>query len=305
MSKVAAEPAQFKANPAKFIEKAIKDYIATSPNNRFLAFPEDQIWDEPLVGFASGDDPIFLEYKKIIGDFHVTPREALQMYADPTGCFDKRNLADVSVISFVLPATEKTRVSNRSENSVCSIPWNHTRFQGQETVARLSRHLVALLEDMGYLAVAPEFAKWWEVLNTPTGMASKWSQRHIAYAAGLGTFSLSDGFITPKGIAIRAGSVVCNLALPATPRPYANHYANCLFYAYGKCKKCIERCPAHAISEKGHDKVKCGAYLNQMREIAKQQGKTEGYIGRAYLGCGFCQTGVPCENKIPQPKKTS
>jgi len=94
--------------------------------------------------------------------------------------------------------------------------------------------------------------------------------------------------------------VVCNLALPPTPRPYANHYANCLFLSRGICKKCVARCPAGAISEKGHDKVKCGAYLNEMREIAKRQGRTEGYIGKAYLGCGFCQTGVSCEYHIPE-----
>jgi epoxyqueuosine reductase len=290
---------QLEKNPAAFLKKTIRDYIATSTNNRFLAFPEDQIWDEPLIGFASGDDPIFQEYKTIIGDFHVAPREALEMYADSSGCYDKAHLKNVSVVSFVLPAAAKTRVSNRQESAVCSLRWNHTRFQGQETVARLSRYLVALLESAGYIAVAPELAKWFEAVRQPTGLSSKWSQRHVAYAAGLGTFGLSDGFITPKGIAIRAGSVVCNLALPPSPRNYANHYANCLFYSLGNCKKCAERCPAHAISEKGHDKAKCSAYLQEMREIAKKMGKTEGYIGKAYLGCGFCQTGVPCEDKIP------
>ncbi len=294
-----AQRKQFEKNPAKFLEKAAKDYIAKSPNNRFIAFPDEPIWDEPLVGFASGDDPIFQEYKTIIGDFHVTPREALEMYADTAGCFDKNMLKKVSVMSLILPATDKTRTSNRSENAVCSVRWNHTRFLGQETLARLQRYLVTVIESAGYLAVAPELAKWFEAVRQPGGLASRWSQRHIAYAAGLGTFGLSDGFITPKGIAIRAGSVVCNLDLPPTPRIYANHYANCLFHSRGNCKKCAQRCPAQAISEKGHDKNKCAAYLNEMREIAKKLGKTEGYIGKAYLGCGFCQTGVPCESQIP------
>jgi len=38
------------------------------------------------------------------------------------------------------------------------------------------------------------------------GPASSWSERHAAYAAGLGTFSLNDALITPKGIAHRLGS---------------------------------------------------------------------------------------------------
>jgi len=58
------------------------------------------------------------------------------------------------------------------------------------------------------------------LVNLSDGLASNWSQRHIAYAAGLGTFSLSDGFITPKGIAMRCGSVVCDAALSPTLQVY-------------------------------------------------------------------------------------
>jgi epoxyqueuosine reductase len=295
----AAQKKKFEADPGKYISAFIKDYIASSVNNRFLDFPDDPIWDEPLIGIAAGSDPLFQDYKKIIGEHHLTPREIIDWYIDSTAHGDKSKVAAVSVISFVLPATLKTRESNRKENEICSVRWNRTRFEGQETIARLSRRLVALIEDMGHIAVAPELSRVWEVVNTPRGLSSKWSQRHVAYAAGLGTFSLSDGFITPRGIAIRAGSVVCDLDLPVTPRKYTYHYANCLFLTRGTCKKCIARCPAGAISEKGHDKVKCGAHLNKMREIAISKGRIQDYIGKAYIGCGFCQTGVPCEDRIP------
>ncbi len=291
---------KFKAGPAFFIEKAIKEYTANSPNNRFAAFDGEPIWEEPLIGFADGDDSLFKEYKTVIGDFHITPREALGMYIESSG-IGKKDLSRVSVISWILPSTEKTRTSLRKETTICSLRWNHARWEGQDFNFRLARFVVALLESLGFLAVAPELSKWWEVVRQPNGPSSKWSQRHIAYAAGLGTFSLNDGFITSKGISIRAGSVVCNLALPASPRPYANHLANCLFYSQGNCGKCIPRCPAQAISEKGHDKIKCQAYLNGMREVMAKEGKLEGYLGRTYIGCGFCQVGVPCENRIPLP----
>jgi epoxyqueuosine reductase len=290
---------EFTAHPSQYIEKTIRDYLAESPNNHFTHFPEEIIWEEPVIGYADGDDPLFGEYKKIIGDFHVTPREALNLYIDATARGDKDQLPHVSVISFALRATLPTRESNRRESVICSQRWNHTRFEGQETVARLTRHLVAFLEDLGYIAVAPEQAKWWEIKMRPEGLSSVWSQRHIAYAAGLGTFSLNDGFITPKGMAVRIGSVVCDLELPPSPRIYADHYANCLYHSRGTCMQCVKRCPAGAISARGHDKTKCGNYLNQMREIAQREGRLTGYIGKAYLGCGFCQTGVPCEDRIP------
>ena len=93
---------------------------------------------------------------------------------------------------------------------------------------------------------------------------------------------------------MRAGSVIAGIQIPATPRPYGDHHAYCLFFTTGKCKKCIDRCPAEAISESGHDKIKCRAYLNPgMHDYVKQHYHFDGY------GCGLCQTGVPCESKIP------
>jgi hypothetical protein len=283
-------------NHNQLIEKAIKEYVANSPNNLFPGLPGVKIWDDPVVGFADGDDPLIKEYKTLIGDFHVSPREVLERYIDFTGWGNKEDLKRVRVISWVLPAAEVTRSSNRKENTVHSPLWNTTRVLGHEFILRLSRHIAALIEDMGYIAVVPELCSWWHTVDTPKGLASNWSQRHYAYAAGLGTFSLSDGFITPKGIAIRVGTVVCDLPLEVSPRPYAGPYANCLFYNGGKCQKCAERCPAGAISENGHDKHKCWDYLDSMGKRVKQ-------LGRSYepkiMGCGLCQTNVPCENRIP------
>ena len=82
---------QMKKDPATLLEAEIKNYIANSPNNIMPDFPGEHMWDEPLVGFANGDDPLFTEYKKIIGDFHVTPREALEMNL-------KRKASDTTIL---------------------------------------------------------------------------------------------------------------------------------------------------------------------------------------------------------------
>ena len=204
---------------------------------------------------------------------------------------------NLSVISWILPVSQETRLSLRKETMVPSLRWNHTRWYGQDFNFKLQRYVVSLLEELGHEAIAPELAKFWETRELPDGMASNWSQRHTAYAAGLGTFSLSDGFITPKGIAMRCGSVVTDAVLTPTPRVYENHLSNCLFYRDGSCSRCIERCPVGAISEQGHDKKKCRQYLREQRAILKEMGR-EGYIGH-YDGCGLCQTKVPCETRIP------
>ncbi|MBM2824844.1 MAG: 4Fe-4S ferredoxin-type protein [Dehalococcoidales bacterium] len=288
-----------RTDPAHFLNQTIKEYIATSPDNIMPGFAGEPIWDEPLVGFADGDDPIFQEYKEIIGQFHLTPREVMERHLGKIARGYARP-PHISVISIIVPSTRATRESMRKETQVCSLRWNHTRHYGQEVINRLSRYLVAVLESAGYHAIAPDLERFFEVKrDDPKKVASTWSQRHIAYAAGLGTFSLNDALITPRGIAIRAGSIVCNLAVKPTPRLYQNHLENCLFYRDGKCGKCIQRCPAGALSEKGHDKEKCRNYLNEgMQAAARELGRNETFVG-GYMGCGFCQTRVPCEEGIP------
>ena len=288
----------FEADAAAFLEEAIKDYVATSPENRLQAFDGGRIFDEPLVGFADGDDAIFRDYKEIIADFHLTPREALAKHLESKGG-SHANLPVISVISYVLPITYETRLSLRRETMIPSLRWNHTRWHGQDFIYELSRYVVSLLESLGYQAVAPELADFYKYQKLPSGYVYNWSQRHIAYAAGLGTFSLNDGFITAKGIAMRCGSVVTDAGIKYTPRVHKDHLANCLFYSDGSCMRCAERCPAGAISELGHDKNKCREFLfTRQKEIVKELGREEGYIGR-YLGCGLCQTKVPCEFRIP------
>jgi len=56
---------------------------------------------------------------------------------------------------------------------------------------------------------------------------------------------------------MRAGSVVAKIEMEPTLRPYADHRAYCLFFAKGACGKCIDRCPARAITEASRDKEKC------------------------------------------------
>jgi len=284
---------RFQMEPAKFINEEIKSFARTSPANRMPFNKDSVIFDEPLVKFADGDDPIFAEYKTIIAPSHLTPREAL---AEADGKSPKNVPARLSVISWILPITAKTRKSNRGETLVPSRFWVHTRWYGEKFNETLRRHLVEILTEMGYLAEAPILQSYFKRATNEKGAYSNWSERHIAYAAGLGTFSLSDGFITERGIAHRCGSVVTDLVLPASPRTAENPYSNCLFYVNGECNACIERCPAGAITEKGHDKIKCGTY----------QHDTIGYLLKEYdvgvAGCGLCQTKVPCEFRNPTKK---
>jgi epoxyqueuosine reductase QueG len=160
---------------------------------------------------------------------------------------------------------------------------------------KLRRHLVAALETQGCTAVAPALSPHWEQKASEKYVfASTWSERHAAYASGLGTFGLCDGLITPLGKAVRVGSVIARMQIPPTVRPYKEHLAYCLFHSKGLCKKCVSRCPVGALSEAGHDKRKCRSHV---RPVTEEYVKT--HFGFDGYGCGLCQTGVPCESRIP------
>ncbi len=273
-----------------WIDKLIKDFIAGSPANNMQNQAGDPAWDDALVGFASGTDPIWQQYKEYVGPFHWTPWEVFNQHRP-----EKNVAADqLTVISWILPQREMVRKTNRRVKKYPSQEWARIRIFGEAFNVALRQHVVESLEKWGVASVAPMLVPNWTVVQSERfSWASSWSERHAAHAAGLGTFGLCDGLITPKGKAMRAGSVVAHISIDPTPRPYADHHAYCLFHAQGTCGKCIDRCPARAITEAGHDKEKCRLHLVRSREYVNKTYHFEGY------GCGLCQVGVPCEAGIP------
>jgi epoxyqueuosine reductase len=284
--------AEFQAKAAQMIEEEIKSFTAKSDLNLMPPEKNSPIFDSPLVRFADGDDPLFTQYKSIIGPGHLTPREALSKACN----IAPDALGPVSVISWILPITEETCKSERRETEIPSRLWSYTRWYGEIFNDALRHYLTGFLAGKGYLAAAPAIQSYFKRESNEKGFFSNWSERHVAYTAGQGTFSLSDGFITDRGIAHRCGSVVVNLKLPASPRTAVGPYDNCLFYADGSCNVCVARCPAGAITEKGHDKIKCQDYARDNLGHLKDE------YGVSIVGCGLCQAKVPCEFKNPTGK---
>lgn len=278
-------------NPGNWIETVIKDFINKSPENTMKNGENERAWADPLVGFSRGDDPLYQGFKEHVGAFHWTPLEIFsKTFPESPGTAE-----ELTVISYILPQTERTKADNRQETAYPSERWARTRIFGEEVNVKLRKQVVAALQEKGIKAVAPMISPLWTGKASDRYVfASTWSERHAAYASGLGTFGLCDGLITPRGKAMRCGSVVAQIRIPPTDRPYKDHRAYCLFFSKGTCGKCIQRCPAGALSREGHDKVKCRSYLHPVtQDYVKINYGFDGY------GCGLCQTGVPCESKIP------
>jgi len=312
---------------ALFIRGFIERFLATPDNNQLGTGTSGKAWDGCLVGFSNGADDLYAYLKRHVGDFHWTPAEAFALgtaaesgaapaessapAGAPTSVGDRVPGADqaaaaapvpgadLTVVSWALCAAEEIKIANRQATRFPSEPWARARIFGQRGNRALHRALVKALNEQGYAAVAPGLLSQAGERESPAyGRAHTWSERHVAYVSGLGTFGLSGGLITERGQAVRLGSIVVKAQIPPTPRPYTDPYAYCLFYSRGSCGVCARRCPVGSVSERGRDKTACARHLEPATaEYVKQEYGFDGY------GCGLCQTAVPCESKIPGAPK--
>lgn len=257
---------------AQSLEAALAAFIASDPGNAMPAHNGMRMYGAPLVGFAAAGDPYFASFKDpgIIGERFLIPEIWLP--------------GAHTVISYFLPFTEEVRKSNRLPG-LPSQEWASARIDGEAFNNAARKFLLAYLEERGHQAAAPALDSRFQAENR----ISNWSERHAAFAAGLGTFSLCRSLITKKGSAGRIGSVITTLPVPATERPYQSYYEYCPFLTKGKCGACIRRCPPKAISPAGKDNRLCGDYLdNAVRPLFAPR-----------YGCAKCNTAVPCEHRIP------
>ncbi len=276
------------------LTRLIQAQFAAAPGNDIT--PEDAIdpalagvrlYDPPLLGFGDAADGLFdrLRQAEAVGPWYLPPREWMPQAR--------------TVVSLFFPFSLAVRKSNRGDAAQPSALWLHGRIEGQSFIAALMRQLCGALEQKGITccipAQDPRFALSLDGKGLPGFPADKtpiftsnWSERHAAYVCGLGSFGLSGGIITEKGMAGRLASMLLDIAVPPDTRAYTDIYANCI-----RCGLCQKRCPVEAISpQMEKSNVRCKAWLLETKAR---------YAPR--LGCGKCQTAVPCEDKNPARKK--
>lgn len=263
-----------------------------SNNFAVINKPNDPMWEKPLIGVAAGNDSYYDFLKEHIGEFHWNPAE---VFAIKYGEFVSRDR--LRVISLIFPQTAETYELQTKERTFPCDNWLVSRGEWENLMKEFSTKLEKRFEEEGVRAVCidsiEEFSRQ---TSENLGIASNWSHRHTAFAAGMGTFGLSDGFITERGKAVRMTSVIVEADLDITPRGDRGTYDWCLYYKSGICGACIRRCPIKAISEKGHDKDACLKY----EDVACEKYWPEHIERGDYIfGCGLCTVKVPCGNKKP------
>ena len=227
-----------------------------------------------LVGYASADDPLWAELRRIADPNHALPADMLP--------------GARSAVAFFLPFERSVVKSNRGGRA----PSPEWALAYRETNALINRILQglppALLENFGVRASAAP-ATW---NFDPVTMSCTWSHKSACAIAGLGSFGLHHLLITDAGSAGRCGSLVVDAELEPTPRITKER---CVFFETGECSYCIDACPAGAIrptadAKLSLDKQSCWAHVQAVSDDDC---------------CGKCSTG-PCAfgSSVRRPRTT-
>jgi epoxyqueuosine reductase QueG len=288
-----------------WLEETFRSLLTASAENKLEDFPGVSIFDRPIMGIADGDDEIFGLFCRAVSPRHLRPRDLLEKHSARGA-----QLSSLRVVSWALPFSRGVRLSNRGRewpSELYSVARNNGAALLQEILLRLTR----IIKNKGFRAVAPTQDGQYDAFRDPDWtFSSTWSERHVAYAAGLGRFGLNGCLITPLGTSVRLVSIVTDLSLEVSADKRASYQALCLETRGADCGICIQRCPVQAIGGNGLDKSKCHERRQAVREnflkryrqkfrlrpspIVKGGKRENGFS----LGCALCISGVPCESTV-------
>ncbi|SHH88244.1 4Fe-4S binding domain-containing protein [Sporobacter termitidis DSM 10068] len=256
-------------------DQSPKNYIQAETNSD-AAYLGMRLFERPVTGVAAADDEAFeaLLAPAAIGPHFMRPEQWLP--------------GARSVISFFLPLSDRVKDANKRDKDIPALEWLYGRIEGQMFINEVSAAIRDEIIKAGHHAVSPSIDERFDFnVNIPgkalPAYTSNWSERHVAYVCGLGTFGLNTCIITELGTAGRFFSVVTDMDLEPTARNYTGLYDYCI-----RCGVCLKKCPAGAFSKDGKSNRDCSVFMRGTSLFFKPR-----------YGCGKCQVGVPCENTNP------
>jgi epoxyqueuosine reductase QueG len=237
----------------------LKAALAAAAAREVLAPGPVTSYRRPLLGYARADDLRFADLRQVAAPDHRLPGEILPGAS--------------SVVVVFVPFGAGLVRENAASGSVAR-SWLVAYVETNQLLARVAQALVQVLESRGHASVA--------ILPTHEfdagRLVSRWSHRHAAVIAGLGTLGLNRMLITAEGAAGRLVSVISTAELEAGAESAGG--------ACTGCRVCVRRCPVGALSEHGEfDRHRCYAHLLSVAGAHPELGLAD--------ACGKCLTG-PC-----------
>ena len=270
------------------IRQIITEELVSFIEHENAEAPYDDLWQAPLAGFADAKGTYVQSLRSIVHPEHQMPQEVLE---------DAK-----IIIAIFVPFGKWVAETNAEANAgacLASPEWAESYELTNAMLGRLNEHLIDVLHRLGYEGKTPSEA---EVFYRDE-VISHWSFRHIAYAAGLGTFGLNNMIITEKGCAGRITTIVTDLDVPPD---HPKKEEACLWMRNGTCGACIGRCPAQALGKEHFDRYKCFEQCLKNAEIytsfgnsyASAPGQEAAESGSEV--CGKCLAELPCTYRIPE-----
>jgi len=212
----------------KKVQLFLEDLFSSNELNRLPeTYGGGRIFDTPLIGVSRGDDPIFNRFKEVIAPEHMTPSEMWEK-SGYKGGYPSSSLRTVSI---VFPYVDRIREESKKATEMPVEIYCLGRNYANAFMTDVIEKTISFFQDQGYRATAGVKSTDFQTLSQDKApqFYSPWSERHMAFAAGLGTFSLHEGLITEVGCNIRVASVTTDAPLDVTARKSDDPYANCLY----------------------------------------------------------------------------
>ena len=218
---------------------------------------------DPLVGFASITDPLFLSLPEVVGKHHIQPQDLLPEAQ--------------TVMAFFVPFASFVVSANRSSGSVAR-EWAEAYVKTNALINSVCLRVVAFLSEKGVKAKAVPATHNYD----PETLLAPWSHKSVAFIAGLGSFGLNRMLITAKGCAGRFGSLVFAAKIPPDKRDDDEF---CIGLKTGKCRYCLDACTAGALKHDRFDRQRCNEHMLETSKSFTELGLCD--------VCGKCAVG-PC-----------
>ncbi len=248
----------------KAIQNEIQGFLKEYSRYQHLSIGQRDV----LIGFADARGDYIQSLRQTAVKTHRLPQEFLP---------------DCTIIlSYFFPFTREGDVPLIDQNGN-SIIWIKGYQQTEQLLVELNRHMSDVIREWGYQAAVPSQ----EGTHDNKHLRCNWSQSHIAYAAGLGTFGANGLLITDSGVCGVFHSLVTSL--PVEPdKPLLQE--RCLYKKAKACGLCFNRCPQQSLSrETCHpfDRNSCVERLNAYRKL------------EGTAACGTCTVALPCSHRNP------
>jgi epoxyqueuosine reductase len=297
-------------NNNDWLGRTFSALLSEGQGNILEDFPPAAVFGRPIMGVAEGTDDIFEAFRSVVDPRHIRPADFLRRRSPALKVGEP-----IKVVSWALPFNRKILISNRGREWPSEL-YSVARNNGAALICDTLDKIVRILQSHGFAAAAPAQTDEYDAFRSPRFVfSSTWSERHVAYAAGLGRFGLNGCLITPLGTNVRFASIVTSLPLEVSLEERADYRSSCLADGGKTCGLCLDRCPVQAISGNGLDKSKCYGRRQTIRRkfledysqkfglrpspIVKNGRREPGFS----LGCALCMSAVPCESRpFPEEK---